>query len=174
MLRLRIGSFATGNKRGVLMIIFWGSEKSQARQCWDFCNSWFIGKGEQKSAVQKPKHCLTWDFSLPLVILKNILEKQPGVNRRPWVCPCIWPCPAPAAAPGSCSWPRRTGCCSTRPGCPPWTRSRTSWRIRPCKNICANVVTYKLRGEPLHHCSSTCSPCLVMFFCASCEGLLGR
>ena len=64
----------------------------------------------------------------------NILKMQPSVN-HPWRCPCIWPCPALAAAPGSCSWPRRTGCCSTRPGCPQWTRSKTSWRIQPCKDI---------------------------------------
>ena len=49
---------------------------SQCQQTWwevsskakfGFLFSWFIGqRGPKYSAVQKPKHCLTWDFLSPL------------------------------------------------------------------------------------------------------------
>ena len=45
-----------------------GSDKSQVRQCLDFCTADFKSSFDCKSAVQKPKHCLTetphylWEF----------------------------------------------------------------------------------------------------------------
>ena len=45
-----------------------GSEKSQVRECLGFCAADSQAKEDWKSAVQKSKHSLTWDFSLPLQI----------------------------------------------------------------------------------------------------------
>ena len=44
-------------------------EKSRVRQCCYFCTADFQSSFACESAVQKPKHCLTWDFSLPLFIV---------------------------------------------------------------------------------------------------------
>ena len=52
----------------IMIVISRGSEKSQIRQCLGFCTAEFWPLLVYESAVQKPKHCLTWDFSLPLVI----------------------------------------------------------------------------------------------------------
>ena len=42
--------------------------KSQVRQCLDFCSAISYANVDQKSAVQKPKHCLTWNFLSALVM----------------------------------------------------------------------------------------------------------
>ena len=49
-----------------------GSEKSQ---CLDFCTADFLNFFAYKSAVKKPKHCLTWDFSLTTYLcLRNFFR----------------------------------------------------------------------------------------------------
>ena len=45
-----------------------GSEKSQVRQCLGFCTADFRSSLAYTSDAQEPKHCLNWDFSLPLYI----------------------------------------------------------------------------------------------------------
>ena len=65
----RAGSASVGQKNGQKSA--WqkirGSEKSQVRQCFDFCTADFKSSVTCKSAVQEPKHCLIWLFSLRLL-----------------------------------------------------------------------------------------------------------
>ena len=49
--------------QGVEWLMARGSEKSQVRQCLGFQSSLAC-----ESAGQKPKYCLTLDFSLPLLM----------------------------------------------------------------------------------------------------------
>ena len=44
----------------------------------------------------------------------------------------------------------------------PFFRQTTQWRLA------------RQRAAEVHRCSSTRSPCFVMFFCVSCEGPLGK
>jgi len=53
-----------------------GSEKSQVRQCLDFCTADFLSSLGCESAVQKPKHCLILYFSLPLFIHYTLYNIQ--------------------------------------------------------------------------------------------------
>ena len=64
--------------------------KSQVSQCLGFCSADSNANEDQKSVVQRPKHCLTWDFLSSLTI-----RSHSGVVRH-W--PSFMPCHSPPVA----------------------------------------------------------------------------
>ena len=90
--------------QGVEWLMARGSEKSQVRQCLDFCTAYFQSSLACESAGQKPKHCLTWiycfctpwslffcltwDFSLPLLMAGWLITKKSSsdihINGEGW------------------------------------------------------------------------------------------
>jgi len=74
--------------QGVEWLMARGSEKSQVRQCLDFCTAYFQSSLACESAGQKPKHCLTWDFSQPLLMAGWLITKKSSsdihINGEGW------------------------------------------------------------------------------------------
>ena len=53
-----------------------GIRNPGVRQCLGFCSADSKANEYQKSAVQKPKHCLTPGFLIPLVIYPNLQQSD--------------------------------------------------------------------------------------------------
>ena len=52
-----------------LLVVIRGIRNPGVRQCLGFCTADFWSSLAYESAVQKPKHCLTPGFLIPLVVM---------------------------------------------------------------------------------------------------------
>ena len=68
-------NFLFGQIRLALYLRNRADRKSQVRQCLGLCTADFMSLFAYESAVQKPKHCRTWDF------LSALLRKQKEENQ---------------------------------------------------------------------------------------------
>ena len=107
--------------------LFFTSENSQFRNCFDFCTAYFRSLLASKSAVQSPKHCLSWVFYL-------ITTSYGLLFSRSSICSATWP-PTTVTPSG------RSGCASRSSG-----RRRYTVRTKPGNG--GNRITSGLTIKP--------------------------